>query len=490
MESAMKDFRKALVWDHLTSAVLVILIPGLCSVLWQQLQRLQVQRTLGRSLIRRVRRLAAFVDPDLSVTIAEHESTGRMMRPGDVYYEEAKAYISDSCSRTARHLRAEGSRGDAAADRLQLSMLDGEEVADEFRGVTVFWSAHTRPTSRNNYPTYGGAGQQERYFELHYHRRHRELVLGTYLYHVRQKGRDIMVKNRQRKLFSVDRHGRWIHLPFKHPMKFNKLAMDPAKKKEIMNDLDAFKNGKERYERVGKAWKRGYLLYGPPGTGKSTMIVAMANHLEYDVYTIELTSVKSNTDLQNLMIEIKSKAIIVIEDIDCSLDLTGARGEKKKRAEDNAGNDDEKKGASTASNAAEADTSRSKVTLSGLLNVVDGLPSACSEERIIVFTTNHLDKLDKALIRRGRMDKHIEMSSCCFEAFKSLAATHLGVDAESHTKQFETVQKLLVEVNMTPADVIENLTVKSLEDNPDSCLAALVKALEEAKEKANRGSSA
>ena len=79
---------------------------------------------------------------------------------------------------------------------------------------------------------------------------------------------------------------------------------------------------------------------------------------------------------------------------------------------------------------------------------------------------------------------HIEMSYCGFEAFKFLAKTYLDVD--SHPL-FDAVGELLREVQMTPADVAENLTPKSLDDGPDSCLADLVKALEEAKEKKASG---
>ena len=57
-------------------------------------------------------------------------------------------------------------------------------------------------------------------------------------------------------------------------------------KQQIIYDLVNFKNGKEYYDKIGKAWKRGYLLYGPPGTGKSTMIAAMANFMYYDVYDL------------------------------------------------------------------------------------------------------------------------------------------------------------------------------------------------------------
>ncbi|GLT62890.1 hypothetical protein SLA2020_354930 [Shorea laevis] len=105
------------------------------------------------------------------------------------------------------------------------------------------------------------------------------------------------------------------------------------KKKSRMNLL-SFRKGKEYYAKIGKAWKRGYLLHGPPGTGKSTMIAAMANLLDYDVYDLELTAVKDYTELKRLLIDTSSKSIILIEDIDCSLDLTGQREKKKTKKEE------------------------------------------------------------------------------------------------------------------------------------------------------------
>jgi chaperone BCS1 len=44
----------------------------------------------------------------------------------------------------------------------------------------------------------------------------------------------------------------------------------------------------------------------------------------------------------------------------------------------------------------------SGVTFSGLLNALDGV--AAAEERLIFMTTNHIDRLDPALIRPGRVD--------------------------------------------------------------------------------------
>ncbi|KAJ4745478.1 P-loop containing nucleoside triphosphate hydrolases superfamily protein [Rhynchospora pubera] len=237
----------------------------------------------------------------------------------------------------------------------------------------------------------------------------------------------------------------------------------------------SFREGKEYYKKIGKAWKRGYLLYGPPGTGKSTMIAAIANFLEYDVYDLELTTIKNNMELKKFFLETSSRSVIVVEDIDCSLNLTSKRVTKNKKDKDEA---------EAAPAATEGYDNVNTVTLSGLLNSIDGLWSACEDEKIIIFTTNHVEKLDPALIRRGRMDMHIEMSYCTFEAFKVFARNYLGI--ETH-HLFSTIEKLLLEVNVSPADVAEALMSKSLRNaDVEVCLANLVEVLNSAKEDMNK----
>ena len=175
------------------------------------------------------------------------------------------------------------------------------------------------------------------------------------------------------------------------------------------------------------------------------------------------------------MIETTGKSIIVIGDIDCSLDLTGQRKKEKKKAKDEEANDPISK-----ITKGEEDND-SKVTLSGLLNFIDGLWSAIGGERIVVFTTNYVEKLDPALIRRGRMDKKIELSYCGFEAFKCFAKIYLDID--SHPL-FATIGHLLEETNITPADVAENLMPKSMNEDAETCLKKLIEDLETAKDEA------
>ncbi|KAL4361373.1 hypothetical protein GQ457_04G021060 [Hibiscus cannabinus] len=118
-------------------------------------------------------------------------------------------------------------------------------------------------------------------------------------------------------------HERWSSNAVKldHPMTFVTLALDGDLKNTIMEDLDSFINGKEYYKKIGKMWKRSYLLHGPPGTGKSSLIAAMANHLNFDIYSMNLSVVNSDSSLKYLLLHVSNRSILVIEDIDYTIKL-------------------------------------------------------------------------------------------------------------------------------------------------------------------------
>lgn len=115
-----------------------------------------------------------------------------------------------------------------------------------------------------------------------------------------------------------------------------------------------------------------------------------------------------------------------------------------------------------------ANEKANKVTLSGFLNFIDSFWSSCGDERIIIFTTNHKEKLDPALLRPGRMDMHIHMSYCTPRGFKLLANNYLGVKDHS---LFREIEELIGTTEVTPAEVAEQL-LKS--DEPDVSLASLI----------------
>ncbi|GLJ26104.1 hypothetical protein SUGI_0500610 [Cryptomeria japonica] len=231
--------------------------------------------------------------------------------------------------------------------------------------------------------------------------------LSAYINHITRRAKDFSRESKEITLYNntgdaVYGYG-WTGIPFKHSSTLDTITLDPTLKRKIMMDLDNFKRGKEFYSRIGHSSKRAYLLHDPPGTGKSSFVPA-----RNDLYDLELTQVKNNAVLHALLTQTKEKSLIIIEDIDCLLCLTDR--------------------VSRLSNDNEEEKSSNKVILSGFLNFTDGLWFCCGEERIIVFTTNHKDMLDPAILRCGRMDMHILLSFCTFPAFKSLAFNYLEIE--------------------------------------------------------------
>ncbi|VFQ83517.1 unnamed protein product [Cuscuta campestris] len=463
-------------WGKMGSGMVTLL------VLWATFDR-YFPYELRDWLKKYVRKWRSAVDPYVHITFPEYPGAGFHRSRA---YQSIERYLSANSSAQAKRLKADDDAVDSPAPVLGLDYH--EEVTDTFSGNTaaaadeeeerrfkVWWtSCRDEPKRQNAASFYGGGGGEadgRRYFTLKFHERYRDVVTGAYLRHVLDTGKAINVRDRTRKLYTnwqINGRSSWIQVAFQHPATFETLAMDPRKKREIVEDLATFKDSKEYYARTGRAWKRGYLLYGPPGTGKSSMVAAMANLLEYDVYDLELTAVNDNTALRKLLIDTSGRSVIVIEDIDCSLDLTGQRkGRNNQQVQEEDDDDEEEK--------MKMKKKKSEVSLSGLLNFIDGLWSAIGGERLIVFTTNFKEKLDPALIRSGRMDKHIELSYCGFEAFKVLARNYLGVE---HHPLFPVIGRLLAEANMTPSDVAENLMPKSPREDGGACLQRLVAALE------------
>ncbi|CAN1313360.1 AAA-ATPase At3g50940 [Linum perenne] len=358
-------------------------------------------------------------------------------------YQASEAYLSTRIDDSIGQLRVSK---DPQEESLSVKVNRGQKIRDVFNGFELVWEFVTTETQQIvvNYEDMTGAPSKSEHkmVMLSFHKQHKEKVLGSYLPQVMKTFKATESSKRYVRLYAHGNitgqydSGPWSYINLDHPSTFETLAMDPTVKKEIIDDLDRFVRRREFYRRVGKPWKRGYLLYGPPGTGKSSLVAAVANYLKFDVYDLELGSVGSNGELRRLLTGTANRSIVVIEDIDCSVDLQD-RGE--------------------------TNHTRLKIltyhdclqlTLSGLLNFIDGLWSSCGDERIIIFTTNHKEKLDPALLRPGRMDMHIHMSYCNPDGFRILASNYLKV--ESH-KLFGQIEQLIEEIEATPAEIAEEL---------------------------------
>ncbi|PRQ46233.1 putative ATPase, AAA-type, core, P-loop containing nucleoside triphosphate hydrolase [Rosa chinensis] len=112
------------------------------------------------------------------------------------------------------------------------------------------------------------------------------------------------------------RNARWRTVQFTHPSTLETIAMEADLKSKIKSDLESFLKAKQYYNPLGRVWKRSFLLYCPSGTGKSSFIATMANFLGYDVYDLDLSRVKDDSELKMLLLQTTSKSVILIEDLD------------------------------------------------------------------------------------------------------------------------------------------------------------------------------
>ncbi|KAJ8687728.1 hypothetical protein QAD02_023522 [Eretmocerus hayati] len=170
---------------------------------------------------------------------------------------------------------------------------------------------------------------------------------------------------------------------FGHPKKqrpLESVILDVGIADRIVKDCQEFIENVSWYSDRGIPYRRGYLLYGPPGCGKSSFITALAGHMDRGICVLNLSDRHLSDDRLNHLLAIApQQSIILLEDIDAVFVSREETTEVKA-----------------------AYQGLNSVTLSGLLNALDGVAS--SEGRILFMTTNYLERLDPALIRPGRVD--------------------------------------------------------------------------------------
>ncbi|RVW75488.1 AAA-ATPase [Vitis vinifera] len=346
-------------------------------------------------------------------------------------YNAVQLYLSSSASITGSRLSLTRALNSSSTT---FGLSNNDSLVDTFNGVSVLWE-HVVTQRQSQTFSWRPLPEEKRGFTLRIKKGDKHLILNSYLDYITEKANDIRRKNQERFLYTNSAADLWI----------------PGATRGSRD----FSNGQTFYQKTGRAWKRGYLLYGPPGTGKSSMIAAMANFLGYDVYDLELTEVHTNSELRKLLMKTSSKSIIVIEDIDCSINLGNRKKSNSGGRQGYDGTPHEMRG---GGGAGAGEDGVNSITLSGLLNFTDGLWSCCGSERIFVFTTNHIEKLDPALLRSGRMDMHIFMSYCTFPALKILLQNYLGFSEPDMGLQImEEIEAVIDKAQMTPADISEVL---------------------------------
>ena len=174
------------------------------------------------------------------------------------------------------------------------------------------------------------------------------------------------------------------------PRLLSSVILQPGEKEHLVQDIERFRKSRRRYEHLGVPYHRGYLFYGPPGTGKTSLVSALAAHFGLSIYVINLAEFNDRS-LMKAVNQVPANSVMLFEDIDCM------RGSQSREGPGSG----EANRETTTLNAKE-NAPPSGVTLSGLLNVLDGFHAPHGV--LFVMTTNHVEKLDPALLRPGRID--------------------------------------------------------------------------------------
>ncbi|OIV98033.1 hypothetical protein TanjilG_12266 [Lupinus angustifolius] len=317
--------------------------------------------------------------------------------------------------------------------------LDANQVVDDtFLGAKLRWVKHAVATV--------GGDSDSAALVLRIKKRDKRMIFLQYFQHVLSVADEIEQRRKEIKLFintGAGETSRWRSVPFNHPASFETVVMDNELKNKVKSDLEQFLKSKHYYHRLGRVWKRSYLLYGSSGTGKSSFIAAMAKFLNYDVYDIDNSKVTNGSDWKTLLMQTTTKSMIVIEDLDRLLSSK-----------------------STAVNG----------SISSVLNFMDGVVSCCGEERVMVFTMNgSKDEVDETVLRPGRVDVHIHFPLCDFSTFKILANSYLGL--KEH-KLFPQVEEVFSQTGprLSPAEVGEIMI--SNRNSPSRALKTVIAALQ------------
>jgi len=183
--------------------------------------------------------------------------------------------------------------------------------------------------------------------------------------------------------------GYWYRESLQNARTLDSVVLPSPLKKDIIADLEQFLGDETRnwYNKHGIPYKRSYIFYGPPGTGKTSFIQALAGAYGRNVCFLQPNDPRFTDDtFKTCLQDAPENSIIVLEDIDA---LFNDRNSMNKSC---------------------------PLTFTGLLNGLDGIGNAVGQ--LFVLSTNHLERLDPALIRSGRVDRKFEFSYCTEEALQ------------------------------------------------------------------------
>lgn len=210
------------------------------------------------------------------------------------------------------------------------------------------------------------------------------------------------------------------------------VSLDQVQKASIVKDINEYLHPVTArwYASRGIPYRRGYLFHGPPGTGKTSLSFALAGIFGLPVYCISLNEVGlTESELGTLFSQLPRRCIVLLEDIDSAglrrddmpdgtEDTNPTSPESEAAGSDNGLTKISKVDLFPKEPKKPTAASKSLISLSGLLNIIDG--AASHEGRVLIMTTNCPEKLDSALIRPGRVDLQVLFTLATHEQIRDI----------------------------------------------------------------------
>ncbi|WWD02028.1 hypothetical protein V865_000066 [Kwoniella europaea PYCC6329] len=253
---------------------------------------------------------------------------------------------------------------------------------------------------------------------------------------------------------------------------WHSVILPTGQKEWLYSDAKEFLAEKDFYLKRGVPHRRGYLLYGEPGSGKSSLIAALAAKLKLDIHVVNLGAKQMDDDKLNTLLQAcPTKCILLMEDIDCAFrsrepseDEIAETSDSEQVVIKNTHTKSGKSIKSKSTNHTSSGTVSTGVTLSGLLNALDGVTS--SEGRLLFCTTNWRDQIDPALARPGRCDIWIEFKNATSQQARDLFIHFY--DAR-HTPSPKVIATSELGQPLTPerTEAENEIEKANIENNPD-----------------------
>lgn len=212
--------------------------------------------------------------------------------------------------------------------------------------------------------------------------------------------------------------GYWGKGERKAMRRLRSVYVDDKVKAELLGKIRRYLNPhrSQMYAACSVPRRLGLLFHGPPGTGKTSLSLALAGEFQLPLYILDVPNLCSDAELKAHFKTLPKDCFVLLEDIDCvgSASREVVEEETDTEAEAAAAAELVEEYSFKAGQSSFKKGNASKgpggghgagVTLSGLLNVIDGPDSM--DGRILLMSSNHPEKLDPALIRPGRVDQKI-----------------------------------------------------------------------------------